>query len=176
MITRKLTYFVACSLDGYIAGPGGAIDWLFTDQDYGYAAFYATVDTLLMGRNTYDLCMKFGEYPYPNKTAFVFSRTLVSSPRSEVIVTSEDPGTFAMGLKREPGGTIWLVGGSQLARQLWEADQIDELFVSIHPITLGDGLPLMPRGTFSRRKWKLKGSTAHATGLLQAIYARARDH
>ena len=175
-MTRKLAYFVACSLDGYIASPGGAIDWLFTDQDYGYAAFYQTVDTLLMGRRTYDLCMRFGEYPYPNKTAFVFSNTLRSASRSEVIVTQEDPGTLAMALKREPGGTIWLVGGFEIARQLWAADQIDELCVSIHPITLGDGVPLMPKESFDPRKWRLTRAKPHATGLLQAVYTRARDN
>lgn len=175
-MTRKLTYFVACSMDGFIAAPGGRIDWLFTDQDYGYAAFYSQVDTLLMGRKTYDLCMGFPEYPYPNKRAFVFSRTLESSPRQEVEITDEEPGSLVMGLKREPGGTIWLVGGFGLAKQLWHADEIDQLFVSIHPVSLGDGVPLFPKGELVPRKWRLMGSRIHATGLLQAVYDRVRDH
>jgi len=63
MTHASLDCFIAASLDGCIAGPGGKIDWLFTDQDYGWTPFYAGVDTVVMGRKTFDLCLTFGENP-----------------------------------------------------------------------------------------------------------------
>ncbi len=60
---RKLILFIAASLDGSIAGPNGEIDWLFTDQDYGYSEFYATIDAVVMDRKTYEVSLSFGEYP-----------------------------------------------------------------------------------------------------------------
>jgi dihydrofolate reductase len=62
---RKVILFIATSLEGFIAGPAGEIDWLFTDQDYGYTEFFAGVDTVLMGCKTYEVSLSFGEYPYP---------------------------------------------------------------------------------------------------------------
>lgn len=61
---RQVVLFIASSLDGYIATASGDVDWLFTDQDYGYIDFFALVDTVLMGRRTYEQILSFGEYPY----------------------------------------------------------------------------------------------------------------
>lgn len=72
---RPVVCFIATSLDGYIAGPAGEIDWLFTDQDYGYTPFFETVDAVVMGRKTYDLCLSFDVYPYPGRTAYVWLRS-----------------------------------------------------------------------------------------------------
>ena len=69
---RPLVCFIATSLDGYIAGPAGEIDWLFTDQDYGYTPFYANVDTVVMGRKTYDLCLTSVSIPYPRIPNYVW--------------------------------------------------------------------------------------------------------
>ena len=68
----QLILYIASSLDGYVARSSGAVDWLFTDQDYGYEDFYATCDRLIMGRNTYEQIQSWGEYPYPDKQGFVF--------------------------------------------------------------------------------------------------------
>lgn len=72
---RRVRYYVASSLDGYIARTDGSIGWLFHDADYGYAAFYSTVDTVVMGRTTYELSLSFGAYPFSGKKAYVFSKS-----------------------------------------------------------------------------------------------------
>ena len=142
---RPLVCFIAASLDGYIAGPSGEIDWLFTDQDYGYIPFYANVDTVVMGRKTYDLCLTFAEYPYPGILNYVMSGHAPVAAR-----TNTPPSCPAMlrkllkGLKQKEGNKIWLVGGSALVGEAITHDLLDELIVSVHPMVLGDGVPLFP--------------------------------
>ena len=79
---RKVVLFIASSLDGYIAGPKGGIDWLFSDQDYGYAEFFAGVDTVVMGRLTHEVSLSFGEYPYPERAAGMIGKKVTSSVKS----------------------------------------------------------------------------------------------
>ncbi len=129
---RPLVCFIATSLDGYIAGPGGEIDWLFTDQDYGYTSFYANVDTVVMGRETYDLCLTFGEYPYPGIPNYVWSRTRRGTDEHATFV-SGDIAELLKGLKQKEGQTIWLVGESPLVGEAIKHDLLDELIVSVHP-------------------------------------------
>ncbi|MBI2145334.1 dihydrofolate reductase family protein [Candidatus Woesearchaeota archaeon] len=71
---RKVNLFIACSLDGYIAGPKGEIDWLFSDGDYGYSKFYKSVDAIIMGRKTYELSLSFDSWPHTGKKTYVLSR------------------------------------------------------------------------------------------------------
>ncbi len=166
---RKMSFFVACSLDGYITGKDGDISWLFTDNDYGYADFFMGTDTLLMGRITFDVSMTFGEYPYPGKEVLVFSRTKRGTPHPGAWYVNDDPAETARRLKLDSGKTIWLVGGSQLAAPLLREKLVDELVISIHPVTLGDGIPLFPRG-MPKTDWKLVTSTAFDSGLIQLTY------
>lgn len=169
---RKVSYFVAATLDGFIAGLDGGIDWLFTDGDYGYDAFYSSVDALVMGRRTFEVALSFGKYPYAGKRAVVFSKKGFRTDVADVEVTPEDPAAVVRRLKKEPGSTIWLVGGAVVAKPLFAADLVDELVVSIHPVTLGEGIPLWPPG-LRGRKWRLVDSEAFESGLVQLVYARS---
>jgi dihydrofolate reductase len=169
---KPLSYFVASSLDGYIARPDGGIEWLFTDADYGYADFYASVDTILMGRRTFEPMLREGVFHYPGKRTFVFSTTLASTPFPEVAVVRGDPAELVTSLKRGGGGKIWLVGGSSLAAPLFRAGLVDELVVSFHPVTLGAGIPLFPPGDAAGR-WRLLSLRTFARGLVQLTYERA---
>src|SRR5687767_10378732 len=90
---RQLVLYIATSLDGYIARSSGAVDWLFTDQDYGYTKFLAGVDTVLMGCKTYAQLESFGPYPYSGSRGFVFSRT-PRLPNAEVTFISGDLASF----------------------------------------------------------------------------------
>lgn len=166
---RKVSYFVACSLDGYITGKDGDISWLFTDGDYGYADFYAETDTLLMGRTTFDVSMTFGECPYLGKEVLVFSRTKSGTPHPGIRYLNDDPAASTRRLKSEPGNTIWLVGGSQLAAPLLQEKLVDELVLSIHPVTLGDGIPLFPNG-MPKTDWKVIASKIFDSDLVQLTY------
>lgn len=168
---RDVTYFVAASLDGFIARLDESIDWLYMDDDYGFSEFYRSVDAVLMGRRTFELSMSFVEYPYAGKRAYVFSRTLLQSPHPDAEVVNEDPARFVKRLKSSPGGRIWVVGGGGIASALIQAGLVDELVVTIHPITLGQGVPLFERhGT--EQRWQLYSTRAYHNSLVQVTWRR----
>ncbi len=171
---RKIQLYIAASLDGYIARRDGSIDWLSivekAGEDYGYSEFVKSIDTTLMGYQTYAQVLTFGEFPYNDKQNYVFSRQPRPAGDKPVSFVSEDPAAFVRRLKAQPGGGIWLIGGGQLNTILLNAGLIDEMILSIIPIVLGDGIPLFgaqPRET----KWVLKGQKAFDSGLVQVQYA-----
>lgn len=168
---RQVILFIATSLDGYIARPDGAIDWLFTDQDYGYPAFYAGVDTVLMGRRTYDQTMTLGEYPYGGKEVYVFSRGRGRSRDDRLAFVSEDPAAFVKRLVAKPGKNIWLVGGAELVQSFQHYGLIDEFIISIHPVILGSGIPLF-RSPSPSSRLILVDCTTFLTGLVQLTYMK----
>ena len=166
---RKVILFIASSLDGYIARASGDVDWLFTDQDYGYADFFALVDTVLMGRHTYEQVLSFGEYPYIGTQGFVFSKTRGSEYDDNVTFISSALPTFVQELKSSAGKNIWLVGGAELISSFLQHDLIDEFIISVHPIILGDGIPLF-RAPLAMRKLNLQRCQTFDTGLIQITY------
>ncbi|MGD8869309.1 MAG: dihydrofolate reductase family protein, partial [Gemmatimonadales bacterium] len=141
---RKVIHFVAMSLDGCIAGPKGEVDWLFMDQDYGMKEFFASVDTALIGRKTFEFMLGQGMSSYPGLTSYVFSRTLQPSDYPEVELVHDDAATTVDELRAREGKHIWLLGGGGLFRSLLDAGQVDELTVAVHPILLGRGIPVLP--------------------------------
>jgi len=149
----------------------GRIDWLFTDQDYGYREFFSGVDTVIMGMKTYEVSLSFGEYPYPGRTGYVFSRTRNGQQDEHVKFTSSSPAEFIAGLRKEPGKKIWLVGGSDLIHDFVHADLVDEYVISIHPIILGAGIPLF-RSPLPTQKLIFRDSTTFDSGLAQVSYSR----
>ncbi len=167
---RKLTLFIACSLDGYIAREDGGVDWLFTDADYGYRRFFRSIDTMLMGRKTYEKALELGDRSYGEKRWIVFSRRKMRGP--EAVSFERDPVAAARRLKRGKGKGIWLVGGSQLLSALLEAGLVDEMMIFVHPIILGKGIPLFR--TLSERKLKLSGSKRFRSGLVLLHYEAAK--
>ena len=143
---RTVTYGGATSLDMFIAGPNGSVDWIVWSDDAQkfMVEYWATIDTILMGLKTYEFAAKAGggSGEMPGITSYVFSRTLKEAPGSTIV--SEDAGAFVRALKARPGKGIMVMGGCELARSLFEADVIDEVGVSIHPVLLGAGTPLVP--------------------------------
>lgn len=166
---RKVILFIATSLDGFIAGKSGEVDWLFTDQDYGYTEFLKTIGVVIMGRKTYDQVLTLGEYPYKRLEGYVFSRSRAGAKDENVTFVSGDIGSFVRSLKSKPVKDIWLVGGSEVIQTFLEQDLIDEFVISIHPIILGNGIPLF-RTPFPARKLRLKDCKTYETGLVQASY------
>ncbi|MCD8488122.1 MAG: dihydrofolate reductase family protein [Desertifilum sp.] len=166
---RKVILYMASSLDGYIARTSGEVDWLFTDDDYGYSEFFATVDTVLMGRLTYEQVLSFGDYPYTGTQGFVFSKTPQSNSSNLVEFINRDPAAFIGELKQQPGKSIWLVGGAGLIQSCFE--QIDEFILSIHPIILGEGILLFPP-PLSQADLKLQHCQTFDSGLVQLTYSR----
>lgn len=166
---RSVTYLAAASLDGFIAGPEGQVDWLFTDDDYGLSSFVAGIDTVLVGRGTYDFMVGQGFPSYPGMRNLVFSSTLRQEDHPEVEVVAEDPVPFVRALKAEPGSGIWLVGGGVLFRHLLAADLVDEVVASLHPILLGGGIPLLPAHDGMTRL-RLVDVRPYDTGLVTLSY------
>lgn len=138
---RTVTFGVASSLDNFIARPDHAVDWLCWSKEVNAltAAYWQTIDTVLMGRKTFERAPQNG---YPNVENYVFSRTLSPGRRDGVEVVAEDAAAFVQALKQRDGKGICVMGGGELARTLFEAKLIDELALNIHPVLLGSGIPL----------------------------------
>ncbi|MBD2204492.1 dihydrofolate reductase [Calothrix sp. FACHB-1219] len=167
---RKIRLFIAASLDGYIARKSGDIDWLFTDGDYGYTEFFNQIDTVLMGNKTYQTIQSFGEYPYPGKKAFVFSHKLQGTADDNVEFVGGDLQEFINNLRQASGNDIWLVGGGEIIKYFLYHGLIDELILSIHPIILGDGIPLIEKDSSLETLLELTNVKTYESGLLQVFY------
>jgi dihydrofolate reductase len=143
---RKVTFGVANSLDNYIARKDGAIDWILGGEEAAsmMTEFWKTLDTVVIGRKTYEPVLKSGTpFPtYPGVKNYVLSRTLKESPDKNVKIIREDAVEFVRKLKTEEGKGIFVMGGGLLAKPLLEANLIDEVGVSIHPVLLGSGISL----------------------------------
>lgn len=168
---RKISLFIASSLDGYIARESGEIDWLFTDQDYGYTEFIAEVDTLIMGNKTYQQVLGFGEYPYSDKEVFVLSKTLQGETENKAKFVNADWQGFINDLRHSSGGVIWLVGGGKTIHYFLKHGFIDELILSIHPIILGSGIPLFVNDSSIETVLDFKDVKNYNSGLVQISYA-----
>ena len=162
---RKVTYGGACSADGFITGPDEAIDWLRMSKDVEaiIKQSWRGVDTMLMGRKTFEFGQKFqaqgsrgeseqetgGGPATPGITSYVFSRTLddvelrsrLSPGQSAPVLVRDDAAGFVRALKAKPGGDIIVMGGGELGTALIEAGLVDEIGFSIHPLLLGGGTP-----------------------------------
>lgn len=152
MSQRKLVLYIAASLDGYIATEEHNLDWLFAvegEGDNGYSAFYDTVDTILIGRITYDWIMDHekGAFPYKGKECYVFSRTK-KDDNEHVAFVSDDVVEFAKDLKSKDGKSIWLVGGGNLLNTFIQEKLVDEIIVTIAPVLIGKGIPLFGNNSF----------------------------
>jgi len=172
---RRVRLFVATSLDGYIAGPGDDVGWRFDDGDYGYQHFYAGIDTVLIGRRTYDMACRLPAWPYAGRNVVVFTRgdaTRIASP--DTVATSLAVTDVVAALRVRPGRDLWLAGGGGLVQSFLAADRVDDLIVSIHPVVLGDGIPLIARGT-PRVPLALVGERRFPSGLVQLAYRVERE-
>jgi dihydrofolate reductase len=160
---RKLVYYVASTLDGFIAAPDGSYDFLpqepevlahlaaewpqtlptFTHAQFGISTPPAgRFDAVLMGRATYQPALTMGmTSPYSHLEQYVFSRSLPPSDDPQVQVVAGDPVAFVRDLKARPGGDIWLCGGGQLAGHL--LDEVDELVVKLNPLVIGSGVVVL---------------------------------
>jgi dihydrofolate reductase len=169
---RKVKLFIASSLDGYIARKDGSIDWLYTDGDYGFAQFYDSVDTILMGRRTYEKTLELaGEYPHKDKKGYVFTHTASGRKRekNQNVHFIVDVIEFAKDLVQSRGNDIWLVGGADIISIFLNAGLLDEIILSIHPIILGNGIALF-KNLQGQTNLRLIKSIPYESGLLQLYY------
>jgi dihydrofolate reductase len=144
---RRVLYRVAASVDGYIAGPRGELDWIVHDPAVDFAKVYESIDTVLLGRRTYELTRQPGAPAWPpGWQIYVFSRTLRPEEHPGVTVVRVDAAPRVAALRALRGRDIWLFGGGSLFRSLLEAKQVDLVEVLVMPVLLGGGIPLLETG------------------------------
>ena len=141
---RKVIFGGANSLDNYFARRNDAVDWLLWSKEVSSitARVWKTVDTVVMGRRTYEAALRLGTTSYPGVKNYVLSRTMKQTPDKEIEIISTDAAGFIRDLKDQRGKDICVMGGGLLAKSLLEAGLIDEIGLNIHPVLLGSGIPL----------------------------------
>ena len=143
---RTVTYGAACSLDGFIAGAGGEIDWLRSSRDVNeiMREYWKSIDTILMGRKTWEFAVSQGGGGGRSSgmKTYVFSRTLGAVDGKGAELIRDDAAAFVRDLRQRPGKGICLMGGGHFARSLFEAGVIDEVGLNVHPVLLGSGVPM----------------------------------
>lgn len=193
---RKLTYYIACSIDGFIGDPEGDASAMFAFVDEEFFGFIAAeypetipthgrrqmdiddlpnkrFDTIVQGRASYDLALKEGiTSPYAHLREYVASRTLGESPDPNVEIIADDLVGRVRALKAEDGAyDIYLCGGAELAGEL--VDEIDELVIKTYPIVQGSGMPMFASG-FSIAHFALESVRSFGNGALVRTYSRKR--
>lgn len=187
---RELVYYVACSVDGFIAHADGTHGGFCQDMDYLtelFSTFPETVpshlrevmgisgtnkwfDTVLMGRKTYEIGLKDGvSNPYPHMKQYLFSHSIKESPHSDIVLVSESSIELVKRLKQENGKGIWLCGGATLATALFAKKLIDRLILKINPFLMGDGIPLFS-GMIDQTALELTDQNVYGNGVLQLHY------
>jgi dihydrofolate reductase len=174
-MARKVVLYIAMSLDGYIAKPNDNLDFLSLVQsegeDYGYVDFIESIDTVIMGRKTYDWVMKQVDiFPHADKNTFIITRT----SRPNTGMTQYYTGgikELILNLKSGSGKTIYCDGGAEIVNELLKDNLIDELIISIIPVLLGEGIKLFRDGR-PELLIKLKAVKSYTSGLVQLHYTR----
>jgi len=138
---RKINLFIASSLDGYIARSDGSVDWLPENTASGYEGFIKSIDTVVMGKKTYDQVLTFGDYPYKYKKSYVFTRNddYLKDENTEFV---HDVDKLVKDINSNSGTNIWLIGGAEIISTFLNLELVDEIILSIIPVVLGKGIPL----------------------------------
>lgn len=177
MSERRVIVYIAVSIDGYIAGENDDLQFLSVvevpGEDYGYSEFIKTIDTVILGRKTYDKVMSIiSEFPHQDKITYVITRKVVES-NGTLNFYSGDLKELIGTLKSVSGKNIFVDGGAEIIHQLMEFDLIDEFILSVIPVFLGDGIRLFKENR-PERKMTLLNSKSFSSGLIQSHYIRRR--
>jgi dihydrofolate reductase len=173
---RSVIVHIATSADGFIARPDGDLEWLTSrpapppDGFYGMNAFVKTIDTKILGRRTYEASLRLGA-KFDSKSRFiVFSRHAPPADApAGVEFVSGAIGPFVSRLREQPGKNIWLMGGGELIASFLDAQAIDEFVISVVPVFIGDGIPLIAR-RHRHVPLDLQSSERFEDGLVQLHY------
>lgn len=172
---RTLTYYIATSIDGFIATPDGQVDFFLMEGEHADEFFQEmkNYDGVLMGGNTYEFGFNYGLVPgepaYPGLKHWVFSKTLDFDSTGQVERITHNSIETVRELKKQSGGPIWLCGGSRLAGSLLKAGLIDEVKLKVNPFTLGDGIPLFG-GEALAHSWRLLTCQPYSNGVVLMHY------
>ena len=171
-MSGRVRIFIACSLDGFIAGTEDDLSWLPEPdpaEDYGYGAFMAETGTILMGRGTYDVAAAFPEWPYGDTPVLVATSRPLEPVAKTVKAVKGTPAKILAAARRKAGdGDVYLDGGA-LIRSFLDAGLVDELVVTLVPTILGTGAPLFA-GTAGRHQLVPRETRTFPSGLTQLRY------
>jgi dihydrofolate reductase len=173
MNKREVILYIAMSLDGFIATKNGDISWLSMvenpPEDYGYYDFVKSVDTVIMGRKTYEKVLSFGiEFPHKDKKCYVLSKSKLGSDEN-VEFYQGDLKELIFQIRQKEGKHIYCDGGAEVVSELLKQNLIDRFIISIIPILLGNGIRLFQNGQQSNKLLLIK-SQSFSSGLVQVEY------
>jgi dihydrofolate reductase len=168
IVTFHLYY--AASIDGFIADRDGGVGWLdaFNNEDYGYEAFLADLDSVVMGRRTYEQSVSFGGTPYAGKRIFILSSHTFPGNGIE---THDNIEAIVARAESENLQNTWIVGGAQTMAAFCDRALVDRIQHFIIPVTLGGGVPILA-GATAPANWTLAGATTYPNGVVQLGYVR----
>lgn len=172
-IRARFRVYIAASVDGYIATPDGGVEWLeaFEGADFGYGDFFASIDTIVMGRASFDQVLGFGEWPYPGKPSIVLTHR--APPQAEIPglhYMKGEMGRVADEILARAGGDIWIMGGAETIRGFLAAGRVDTFEVFTMPVLLGRGIPLF-LASDCIRPLNLVESRTYANGVVLSSYS-----
>ncbi|MCW8929992.1 MAG: dihydrofolate reductase family protein [Gammaproteobacteria bacterium] len=169
----KVNYYVASSLDGYIAKKDGDVSWLedleLSMEDTGYNDFFSTVDALVMGRKTYEMIVSFGQWPYGDKPVWVCSGQNITAIDGCNLQSESAPEEVYKAATEIGTQHLWLVGGGSLASSFLECQLLSNISLSLMPIILGSGIKLFD-GLTSSLKINKESEKIHESGMVQLDY------
>lgn len=158
-IMSKVILYIATSYDGFIADKNGGVDWLpqpddqpkIEEDEFGYQALMNRISIIIMGHNSYQQILGFGEWAWKDKTTYVFTYEPLTIQQKNIFFVNEDVRTFMDKLRIEqPNADIWLLGGAQLAKSFAQENLIDELIITVVPTVLHEGIKLdLPYDNFN---------------------------
>jgi dihydrofolate reductase len=169
---RRVRYAVASSLDGYIAGPDGEVDWIIHDPDIDFGQLFKQFDTLLVGSRTFEAMVHGGQATMPGMETFVFSNSLRQADHQGVNIVAGNAAECISSLRQRPGKDLWLFGGGTLFRSFLNEGLVNTVEVSIIPVLLGAGIPLLPSNA-DRAKLKLTSHRVYKSGIVSLEYSLA---
>jgi dihydrofolate reductase len=175
----NLRVYIACSIDGFIAGPGGDLSWLpqpapNSGTDYGWGAFISTIGCVLMGRGTYDAVASMQiDWPHPDKETVIATHRPLGGAPERVMGAQGSVAELVAAAKERAGNKDVYLDGGDLIRQALDAGLIDELIITLCPVVLGAGHPLFA-GTLKRHQFELIRQTELPGGLVQVTYVPVR--
>jgi len=169
---RNLVLYIAMSLNGFISKPNDDLTFLSIvekeGEDYGYSDFISSVDTVIIGRKTYDWVTKNFDFPHADKNTYVITRSARPN-NGKVVFYTGDLTKLVISLKQMNGKTIFCDGGAEIVNELLLNKLIDEIIISVIPVLVGNGIKLFNNGR-PEQKLNLIKSKTFTTGLTQLHY------
>jgi dihydrofolate reductase len=173
----EVVYYVASSLDGYIATADGRVDWLShfrtSGEDHGAGDLHASVDALLLGSNTYEFALQLGDWPSPDKPSWVFTKRALRVLHPSITLTSQSPTEIVEHLDARGFRRAWLMGGGELAASFHTDGLISRYIISVFPVLLGSGIPFLAPHSRPEDALRFLAAKPFKSGIVQLTYDRA---